>query len=367
MSKMDIFNLPVHPVADLFPWLPDKDAEALAADIAENGLMDPLVIFEGELLDGRNRREACRKLGITPHWVAFTGKDPIAFILSKNLHRRHLSPAQCAMLAAEVGRLPSHRPARPEPDAEARLPLGDEDRAEEKADRGPGSAEKAARVPPLRSNAQLAKDFDVSERSIRRARAVQEHGSPALVEAVKAGTVPVKAAERVARNLTREEQDAALAEGVEALEARARKLASAATRIAGAVEAENAAKAAAPDRFFDPLEILVGLVAHAGGRLDVPVAECRAFRPSDLGITLRADKGEFYVLTLPTADAKAPSKADLWRRLVSLEAMVLGEDVDRLSSVSVRGVSARDSVKKIKSMIANIEGEMRDKGDFLLD
>lgn len=304
MSKMDIFNLPVHPVADLFPWLPDKDAEALAADIAENGLMDPLVIFEGELLDGRNRREACRKLGITPHWVAFTGKDPIAFILSKNLHRRHLSPAQCAMLAAEVGRMPSHRPARPEPDAEAQLPLGDEDRAEEKADRGPpsgekgargpGSAKKAAswppseekvdRGPPLRSNAQLAKDFDVSVRSIRRARAVQEHGSPALVEAVKAGTLPVKAAERVARNLTREEQDAALAEGVEALEARARKLASAATRIAGAVEA--AQPAAADDGL-----LVVALVAQLRGQTVLTPREIELARGRSVMRTPRADGG----------------------------------------------------------------------------
>jgi ParB-like chromosome segregation protein Spo0J len=67
MSELDIFSIPVHPVADKFLMLDEEELEELAADIKANGLQHPLVIAEVEgkllLVDGRNRREACLRVG----------------------------------------------------------------------------------------------------------------------------------------------------------------------------------------------------------------------------------------------------------------------------------------------------------------
>jgi ParB-like chromosome segregation protein Spo0J len=67
---MDIFDIPPHPAADVLPMLDDDEIEELAADIRANGLLMPLLVgqLDGQtvLVDGRNRREACRRLGIVP-------------------------------------------------------------------------------------------------------------------------------------------------------------------------------------------------------------------------------------------------------------------------------------------------------------
>jgi hypothetical protein len=88
----------VHPVADLFPMMSDEELDDLAADIAENGLVHPIVIDrEGTLIDGRNRLEACRRARVEAEWTVFDGTDPVAFILSNNVTRRHLNKGQQAM------------------------------------------------------------------------------------------------------------------------------------------------------------------------------------------------------------------------------------------------------------------------------
>ena len=75
----------------------DKDGlEKLAADIKENGQQFPVTFWKktGELLDGRNRRAACEIVGLQPRVDFYVGNDPIGFIVSANIHRRHLTPRQ---------------------------------------------------------------------------------------------------------------------------------------------------------------------------------------------------------------------------------------------------------------------------------
>jgi hypothetical protein len=72
----------------------------LADDIAANGQQDPITLdAEGRLLDGRNRLAACDLAGVDPVFAVYEG-DPVAFIVSKNAHRRHLSAGQRAMAIA---------------------------------------------------------------------------------------------------------------------------------------------------------------------------------------------------------------------------------------------------------------------------
>lgn len=89
------------------------DDEALArltADIAANGLLEPIVLFEGEVLDGRNRLRACIAAGVMPTYVDITLEmRPIDYVLSKNLHRRNLTTVQLALLAHDI--IPYYRDA----------------------------------------------------------------------------------------------------------------------------------------------------------------------------------------------------------------------------------------------------------------
>jgi hypothetical protein len=102
----DIFDIPPHPAADVFPMLDDDELEELAADIKANGLQLPLVVHEldGEpmLIDGRNRREACRRVGIVPDYILLDGQDPRAYIVSANIRRRNLTKGQQAMVVAKL-------------------------------------------------------------------------------------------------------------------------------------------------------------------------------------------------------------------------------------------------------------------------
>ena len=64
----DVFKLPVFGAADVFPMMADDELQELAEDIKANGLHEPLVIADIDgirmLIDGRNRREACRLAGV---------------------------------------------------------------------------------------------------------------------------------------------------------------------------------------------------------------------------------------------------------------------------------------------------------------
>lgn len=100
----DIFSLPVHPAADVFPMLDNDELSDLAADIKANGLQHPIVIGEVDgvemLIDGRNRLAACKLAGVEPEVKQLNGHDPEALILSENIMRRHMTKGQRAMAVA---------------------------------------------------------------------------------------------------------------------------------------------------------------------------------------------------------------------------------------------------------------------------
>lgn len=99
---MNIFRMPVHPAAAIFPMLSEDELSELAADIKANGLLQPLVVKADVLIDGRNRREACKRAGIEPLIQELDGIDPVAYILASNITRRHLTKGQRAMAVAKL-------------------------------------------------------------------------------------------------------------------------------------------------------------------------------------------------------------------------------------------------------------------------
>lgn len=153
----------VHPAAELFPMIEGDDMESLVNDIKTNGLREAIKVQGEWILDGRNRLEACTKANITPRFEKVEG-DPIAYICSANIHRRHLSTTQRAAIAADLANMTK------------------QDTLKQNTDGPNGPSEKI-------STEQAAKMMNVSPRSVKRARKVKRE-DPVAHEAAKAGKRP---------------------------------------------------------------------------------------------------------------------------------------------------------------------------------
>lgn len=93
-------TMKVHPVAALFPLLEGAEFEQLKASIAAEGLLQPIEVQDGVIIDGRNRLRACEALGVEPRFEEYTGTAPVQHIIARNVARRHMSPTQLAATAA---------------------------------------------------------------------------------------------------------------------------------------------------------------------------------------------------------------------------------------------------------------------------
>ena len=100
-------QLEFHDLAKVFPVISDGELNKLATDIFENGLNEKIVLFQGKILDGRNRWIAAQRCSFAlrdDHFRKFEGSDAQAkaFVISANIHRRHLSAEQRRDLIAEL-------------------------------------------------------------------------------------------------------------------------------------------------------------------------------------------------------------------------------------------------------------------------
>ena len=183
-----------HPAAELFPLILGSDFYALAEDIRTHGLQVPIEYYNGQIIDGRNRYLVCEKLGIEPTVIDLDDKivtDPVAYVLSLNLHRRHLNESQRAMIGAKV--LELHKTE-----------------AKERQKRKPADSVPAI-VPEQKGDARdkAGAAVKVSGRSIDKAAKVLANGAPEVVSAVEAGELSVSKASKIV-DLPVEEQPQAL-------------------------------------------------------------------------------------------------------------------------------------------------------------
>jgi hypothetical protein len=109
----DDFNaalLPYHPFANNFPLMDKHSLEfkAMVDSVKAEGLLEPITMHDGKVLDGRNRVRGCFAAGVKlepKNFIEFNdanGTGPLAFVFSRNLYRRHLTPGQRAMLAGDM-------------------------------------------------------------------------------------------------------------------------------------------------------------------------------------------------------------------------------------------------------------------------
>ena len=83
----------LHPLCTLFPRLEGDAFDALVADIRANGLREPIILLDDMILDGGNRYRACLESGVKASFEQYRGDNAAAFVISRNLHRRHLTAA----------------------------------------------------------------------------------------------------------------------------------------------------------------------------------------------------------------------------------------------------------------------------------
>jgi N6-adenosine-specific RNA methylase IME4 len=230
----------LHPLAEIFPLIEGPQFADLVADLRANGLREPIVTLDGAILDGRNRYRACLEADVEPRFVKHDGGDPVAFVVSMNIRRRHLDESQRGMVSARLANMTVGNPCFGKPpysanlqnsDDEPDLPWSDEEidaaaeryAAEEKArlaqvqeeDEGDDGLSEAGVQPPAETSAppiatppappapvsiaQAATLLNVSERTVQHARTVISHATPELVAAVDRGEIKVSVAAKLAK------------------------------------------------------------------------------------------------------------------------------------------------------------------------
>jgi len=158
----------IHPAAMLFPEMEGDQWVKFVADIRDNGQREPIVVHNGQVIDGRNRLRACRWLKIDPKVRQYHGReeDIIPYVMSLNLNRRHLTESQRAMIAAKVATMKQ------------------------------GARTDLAGI-QAKSQPEAAKLLNVSRDSVQKAAAVTKLGQPEVVAAVSTGKISLNEASKI--------------------------------------------------------------------------------------------------------------------------------------------------------------------------
>src|SRR5260370_11182125 len=92
-----------HEVTTIFPAMREEEYAQLAADIQKQGLLEPLWTYQGKIIDGRHRYRVCQQFGIEPLFQEWDGCGSlVAFVVNRNVQRRHLTRNQKAIVALEI-------------------------------------------------------------------------------------------------------------------------------------------------------------------------------------------------------------------------------------------------------------------------
>lgn len=188
-----------HEAAAIFPLMTDAEFDGLLGDIQKNGQQNPIYLYEGKIIDGRNRYNACKQLGIQPIIKEWTGSgNMLDFIVSLNFHRRNLDESQRSMVGAKIKHIFEEDArkrqialagTRPSVDLSTNWDEGKE------ASKNGRASDKAAKL------------VNSSSTSIYRAAKVLKDGIPELIQSVEAGQVTVAKAHSIAKLPAEEQAD----------------------------------------------------------------------------------------------------------------------------------------------------------------
>lgn len=181
------WNGEFHKACLIFSPITGESWEKFVEHIEENGQQHPIELLpDGTLLDGRNRLNACRQLGIEPKFVEVNPSSPVEYVIGNNLRLRELNIGEKAVLALQL------------------IPLLAVEAAERKGGR-PKKGEKNlasqdAKIPEdQKSTAKAAKSVGVSAKTVERAKRIADDPRPEakqVLEDVKEGKTTLKVAEQ---------------------------------------------------------------------------------------------------------------------------------------------------------------------------
>jgi N6-adenosine-specific RNA methylase IME4 len=181
-----IAGFEVHPAASAFPLMPEQELAELADSIRGNGLKHPIVVQDRLVIDGRNRLVACERAGVRPSTVEWDGRGSVLdYVINANLHRRHLTQDQRAVIAKRMLHLYTEESKQ---------------RQLAQLKNAPKSVVSAlgARTKKGKATEVAADAFKVGARTVERAKFVGTK-APELEEKVLAGEMTLKKAEKQIR------------------------------------------------------------------------------------------------------------------------------------------------------------------------
>lgn len=215
------YDYPSHPAAELFPLLPDDQLRELAADIFAHGLVRPITLHAGAVLDGRNRLIACELAGVVPTFEEWGGDgSPWEYVWSLNGARRQLPEGQKAAIrllclrASEEWQKARGRRRDEANAARSAALVGNQNAANERPlKRSPATLpETVPHEAPSHTREQLAALAGASPRTAQAVLTLEKR-APALLEKVAAGEVRLTEAMRQLKRETLSERVAALPDG----------------------------------------------------------------------------------------------------------------------------------------------------------
>jgi ParB-like chromosome segregation protein Spo0J len=177
-------ELKQHPLSAAFPRMSADEFVELKDSITNNGVLNPITLFDGMVLDGWHRYQAATETGMDCPAVEIEFSDLAGaqdFVLAQNKARRHISASQLALATTAVYQW-----------------------------RGEGRVHlRTECVIATKTAKELAELAGVGVRSIQQAKEIQTHGAPEVLEAVRSGSMGLPKAAAIAR-LPKSEQAGAL-------------------------------------------------------------------------------------------------------------------------------------------------------------
>jgi len=197
----------IHEAAEIFPPMDDETYSQFKADIESHGQHEAVILWENKILDGRNRYRACTDLGIEVDTCELTEcDDPVAYVLSANLHRRHLSTQQRAFVGARARAIYDRQAKGRQQAAGARGKEGGRGRKKENP-----SGKISTRVSGNGTTRDAAgAAVGVSGKTLDKASRVQREGSESLVKACETNDVPLDTAVKFVQAVPDKRQQAAI-------------------------------------------------------------------------------------------------------------------------------------------------------------
>jgi hypothetical protein len=206
MLKIDprgVWGLEVHPAALKFPLMSKEELAPIVEDMRKNGYNKgyPIAIYQGWVLDGRNRLAAAKVAGVEPNLRMLPDDaDPWVEVVRANVHRRHLTIRQVADVLKSLESFRRDVVEETERaktrDAATRAKKGV---AKQRAPHGAGQASRP--VKPERADAGytrtvLAKKYGAPEKAVRLAmKEVKAETAPKVEPKPPPKKKPVKRAE----------------------------------------------------------------------------------------------------------------------------------------------------------------------------